>query len=118
MELSYEKEQIYQSICRYFGGGTALDLEDIKYLLLTADNPDIFIITDMQITNLENLIGFFNQIENRVAAVHLGENVHSSRFKDATNKKKNISVFNIKNKQDIPKIVLGQIKEYLSLSTL
>ncbi len=114
MDFNHEKEQIYQAICRYFGGGTALDLEDIQYLLSRSDNSDIFIITDMQITNLEKLIEFFNQIENRVTAVHLGHNVHSTRFKEGTDKKKNISLFNVKNKEDIPKIVLGKIKEYLS----
>ncbi|MBW2038485.1 MAG: VWA domain-containing protein [Deltaproteobacteria bacterium] len=114
LDFNQEKEQIYQAICRYFGGGTALDLGDIQYLLSCADNPDIFIITDMQITNLEKLIGFFNQIENRVTAVHLGHNVHPTRSKEGTETKKNISLFNIKDKEDIPKIVLGKIKEYLA----
>jgi len=114
LDFNGEKEQIYQAICRYFGGGTALDLDDITYLLSRANNPDIFIITDMQITNLEKLIEFFNQIENRVTAVHLGHNVHTARFKDGTEKKGNISLFNVKNKEDIPKIVLGKVKEYLT----
>lgn len=114
LDFTYEKEQVYQAVCRYFGGGTALDLADIMYLLSRADKADIFIITDMQITNLEKLIDFFNTIENRVTAVHLGHNVHSARFKDGTAKKKNISLFNVKNKEDIPKIVLGQLREYLT----
>jgi tetratricopeptide (TPR) repeat protein len=114
LEFNYEKEQIYQAICRYFGGGTTLDLADIMYLLSRADNPDIFIITDMQITNLEKLINLFNTIENRVTAVHLGHNVHSARFKDGIKKKKNIALFNVKNKEDIPKIVLGKVREYLT----
>jgi hypothetical protein len=114
LDFTYEKEQVYQAVCRYFGGGTALDLADIMHLLSRADKADIFIITDMQITNLEKLIDFFNTIENRVTAVHLGHNVHSARFKDGTSKKRNISLFNVKNKEDIPKIVLGQLKEYLA----
>lgn len=114
LEFNHDKEQVYQAICRYFGGGTALDLDDITYLLSMADNPDIFIITDMQITNLEKLIDFFKRIENRVTAVHLGHNVHSARFKDGMQKKSNISLFNVKNKEDIPKIILGKVKEYLT----
>jgi hypothetical protein len=114
LDFNHDKEHIYQTICRYFGGGTALDLDDITSLLSGTDNPDIFIITDMQITNLENLIDFINTIENRVTAVHLGHNVHAARFKDGTVQKKNISLFNVKNKEDIPKIVLGKVKEYLT----
>jgi hypothetical protein len=68
----------------------------------------------MQITNLEKLIDFFNTIENRVTAVHLGHNVHTARFKDGIKQKKNIALFNVKNKEDIPKIVLGKVKEYLT----
>ena len=117
LDFNHAKEHIYQALCRYFGGGTAMDLDDIIYLLSCADNPDIFIITDMQITNLEKLIDFFNHIENRVTAVHLGHNVHAARFKDGTVKKKNISLFNVKNKEDIPKIVLGKVKEYITSSS-
>jgi len=114
LEFNHDKERIYQAICRYFGGGTALDPDDITYLLSCAKKPDIFIITDMQITNLEKLIDFFKKIENRVTAVHLGTNVHTARFKEGTEKRKNISLFNVKNKEDIPKIVLGKVKEYLT----
>ena len=113
-DFNYDKQQLYQSICRYFGGGTALDLEDIKYLVNQAETPDIFVITDMQITNLETLIGFFNKIDNRVTAVHLGHNVHSARFHHATSARPKMSIFNVQNKEDIPKIILGQIREYFS----
>src|SRR4030042_5175201 len=114
LDFNQGKEQIFQALCRYFGGGTALDLVDIKGLLTRPDHPDIFMITDMQITNLEKLIEFFNTIENRVTAVHLGHNVHAARFKDGTKTKKNISLFTIREKEDIPKIVLGKVAEYLN----
>jgi hypothetical protein len=114
LDFNQGKEQIFQALCRYFGGGTALDLADIKRLLARADHPDIFMITDMQITNLEKLIEFFNTIENRVTAVHLGHNVHAARFKDGTEKRKNISLFTVRDKEDIPKIVLGKVAEYLT----
>jgi hypothetical protein len=44
----------------------------------------------------------------------LGTNVHTARFKDGTETRKNISLFNVKNKEDVPKIVLGKVKEYLT----
>jgi hypothetical protein len=114
LDFNCEKDQIYYAICRYFGGGTALDLDDIIHLLSRADNPDIFIITDMQITNLEKVIDYVNTIENRVTAVHVGHNAHSARFKDGTKKSGNISLFNVKEKEDIPKIILGKVDEYLN----
>jgi len=114
LDFCREKEAIYWAICRYFGGGTALDLNDIVYLLKQSEKPDIFIITDMQITNLEKLIEFFNGIENRVTAVHIGDNIYTARFREGVKQKGNISLFMVRDKEDIPKIVLGKVREYLS----
>jgi hypothetical protein len=107
-------EDIYRVLCKYFGGGTALDLEDLVPLIHGRKNLDLFIITDMKITNLESLIGFFGQIQNRITAVHIGENPYAARFQRAVEKKSNISIFTVKRKEDIPHIVLGKINEYFS----
>ena len=108
------KEEIYRVLCKYFGGGTALDLEDLTPLLQGGKNLDLFIITDMKITNLEALIGFFGQIQNRITAVHIGENPYAARFEKAVEKKRNITIFTVKRKEDIPRIVLGRIGEYFN----
>ncbi|MBW2087204.1 MAG: hypothetical protein JRI54_14450, partial [Deltaproteobacteria bacterium] len=97
--------------CRYFGGGTKLKVEDIKSLQRPSQ-PDIFIITDMQITNLEVLIGYLNELENRVTAVHIGENKYVRHFWKSMAIRKSISIYPVHKKEDIPKIVLGKIKEY------
>jgi hypothetical protein len=108
------QEDIYRVLCKYFGGGTALDLEDLIPLIRGRKNLDLFIITDMKITNLESLIGFFGQIQNRVTAVHIGDNPYAARFEKAVEKKKNISIYTVKRKEDIPYIVLGRIKDYFN----
>jgi hypothetical protein len=101
-------------LCKYFGGGTALDLEDLIPLIQGKKNLDLFIITDMKITNLETLIGFFGQLQNRVTAVHIGDNPYAARFGKAVEKKKNINIYTVKRKGDIPLIVLGKIGEYFN----
>ncbi len=108
------RENIYRVLCKYFGGGTALDLEDLMPLIRGRKNLDLFIITDMKITNLEALIGFFGQIRNRVTAVHIGDNPYAARFEKAVEKRKNISIFTVKRKEDIPHIVLGRIRDYFN----
>lgn len=114
LDFTDDREAIYRSLCKYFGGGTALDLDDILPLIKKKNPLDLFIITDMKITNLETLIGFFGQIQNRVTAVHIGENPYASRFERAFEKRKNISIFKVKRKEDIPHIVLGSIQEYFN----
>ncbi len=110
------QEDIYRVLCKYFGGGTALDLEDLMPLIRGRKDLDLLIITDMKITNLESLIGFFGQIQNRVTAVHIGDNPYAARFEKAVEKRKNISIYTVKRKEDIPHIVLGRIKDYFSPS--
>jgi hypothetical protein len=112
LNFTGDREDIYRVLCKYFGGGTALDLEDLVPLIHGRKNLDLFIITDMKITNLESLIGFFGQIHNRITAVHIGENPYAARFQRAVEKKRNISIFTVKRKEDIPHIVLGKIDEY------
>jgi hypothetical protein len=114
LPFTENREEIYRVLCKYFGGGTALDLEDLVPLIQGRKNLDLFIITDMKITNLEALIGFFGQIQNRITAVHIGENPYAARFQRAVEKKRNISIYTVKRKEDIPYIVLGKINEYFS----
>jgi hypothetical protein len=108
------REEIYRTLCKYFGGGTALDMEDLIPLVHGRKNLDLFIITDMKITNLEALISYFGQIRNRVTAVHIGENPYADRFKKAVERRGNISLYTVKRKEDIPHIVLGRIQEYFN----
>ena len=112
LNFSAERAKIYGVLCKYFGGGTALNLNELDPLLDSAKEPDIFIITDMKITNLGKVIGYFNNINNRITAVYIGENTYALRFREAMEKKKNMSFYNVTRKEDIPKIVLGKIKEY------
>ncbi|HMK51749.1 MAG TPA: hypothetical protein VK551_04520 [Thermodesulfobacteriota bacterium] len=118
--LSYtdRREDIYRALCKYFGGGTALDFEDLMPLIQGRKNLDLFIITDMKITNLEQLVGFFGQIQNRVTAVHIGDNPYAARFEKAVEKKKNISIYTVKRKEDIPHIVLGRIRDYFNSNAI
>jgi len=110
------REDIYRVLCKYFGGGTALDLEDLLPLIQGKKKLDLFIITDMKITNLEALIGLFGQIQNRVTAVHIGDNPYAARFEKAFERRKNISIYTVKRTEDIPHIVLGSIRGYFNPS--
>jgi len=114
LDYTDKREEIYRTLCKYFGGGTALDLEDLIPLIQGKKNLDLFVITDMKITNLEALISFFGQIENRITAVHIGDNPYATRFEKAVEKKRNINIFTVKRKEDIPHIVLGKIREYFN----
>ncbi|MGQ9860274.1 MAG: vWA domain-containing protein [Thermodesulfobacteriota bacterium] len=111
LPFTRHRMSIYRTLCHYFGGGTKLLVEDIE-ALQTPYTPDIFLITDMQITNLESLIQYFNERKNRVTAVHIGDNEHVRTFRRSMALRKNVGIFSVEKKEDIPKIVLGRIREY------
>lgn len=112
LSYSRSRKMIYRTLCHYFGGGTRLLVEKIDGLQ-TDKVPDIFLITDMQITNLENLIQYFNDCKNRVTAVHIGDNKHVKNFRSAMALRKNVEIYAVEKKEDIPRIVLGKVKDYL-----
>ncbi len=114
LDYTDRRQNLYRVLCKYFGGGTALDLDDMIPLIQRRKNPDLFIITDMKITNLEAMIGYFGQLPNRITAVHIGENLYADRFRKAVRKRGNITIYAVKKKEDIPNIVLGKIREYFS----
>lgn len=113
LSYTHNRRKIYAAICRYFGGGTQVFVKTIQ--TFQADHlPDIFLITDMQMINLENLIQYFNKCSNRITAVLVGKNKHINAFRQSMALKRNVQIFGVENRQDIPGIVLGKIRKYLN----
>jgi hypothetical protein len=112
LDFTRDRKSIYRCLCHYFGGGTRIDVRDIEEIRKDI-LPDIFLITDMQITNLESLIGYFNGLENRITAVHVGDNEHVRKFRRQMEIRKNLSIYTIQKREDIPRIVLGKVREYM-----
>jgi len=104
---------VYRVLCRYFGGGTVLDLPEITNLVRNTE-ADVFLITDMQITNLDHTIARLSALNNRVTAVHVGKKPGAQRFIKAAKQSPNISVFGVEKPADIPRIVLGSVRSYLA----
>lgn len=114
---STNRRRVFRSLCHYIGGGTRIVPEDLNDLQVLPC-PDIFLITDMQILNLSILVDYFNASRNRVTVVHMGPNTHVHRFSENTEMRSEISVFGVVKRQDIPKIVLGKVREYLGTGFL
>lgn len=113
--LPYSKDRmkLYSTICHHLGGGTKILLEDIE--TIQKDRvPDIFLITDMQITNLKILIQYFSKCKNRVTAVHIGDNEYAQQFRNSMKLHQQMEIYAVEKKEDILRIVLGKIRDYLA----
>jgi hypothetical protein len=117
LPYSRDRAAVYRVLCCHLGGGTHLDLNGITSLQ-TDPAPDIFMVTDMQIANLDPVIQYFETCPNRVTAVHLGSTVHAARFRRRVDLRSNVAIFPCKSAADIPRIVLGRVMQYFLPSVL
>ena len=112
LPYTQSRTMIYEALCRYFGGGTQLLVKNIQ-AIQTDPLPDIFLTTDMQITNLTILVQYFNECKNRITAVHIGKNRCTDGFQQSMAMQQNVRIYGVENLQDIPRIVLGSVRGYL-----
>jgi hypothetical protein len=111
LPFTRNRRKIYGTLCRYFGGGTALHLPDLQ--TFRNHKCDIFIITDMQITNLREVTDYLLDTGSRVTAVHVGKTREAKQFRNAVSDFQNICVFPVEKPEDIPKIVLAEVEAHL-----
>lgn len=106
LDFTEDREAVYRTLCRYFGGGTELALDDFKSF--DRRQMDIFIITDMQISNLGSVIRYLSAVAGRVTAVHVGQTREADQFRSSTEEDDHIVVYAVDSPEDIPGIVLAE----------
>lgn len=106
LDFTEHRESVYRALCRYFGGGTELALDDFKSF--GSRQMDIFIITDMQISNLGSVIRYLSAAAGRVTAVHVGQTREAEQFRSSTESADHIVVYAVESPEDIPAIVLAE----------
>ena len=114
LPFTTDRQAIYEALCVYHGGGTSLRPRDLEELRRTEprSTPDLLLITDMQLTNLEDVMTYLAGVEGRITVIHIGENSATDRFRAATQHHPRLQIFTVLARQDIPQIVLGQVRRY------
>jgi len=106
LDFTGNRDAIYRTLCRYFGGGTELSLDDFRSF--DRRQMDIFIITDMQISNLGSVTRYLSSVAGRVTAVHVGHTREADQFRSSTEEEDHIVVYAVDKPEDIPGIVLAE----------
>ncbi len=109
---SRDRAALYRVLCTYLGGGTHLDPALVESLQ-GEPPPDIFMITDMQIANLDPVIDYLGTCPNRVTAVHTANSPHADRFRRRVDPRANVAIFAVTAESDIPRIIVGRVKDCL-----
>ncbi len=118
LPFTSDRQAIFRTLCAYHGGGTSLRPRELEELRRTAPGgtPDLVLITDMQITNLEEVIDYLVGVESRITVVHIGENDATGHFRQATQHHARLSIFTVRASEDIPGIILGQVQRYFAFA--
>jgi hypothetical protein len=116
LPFTTDRQALYRGLCVYHGGGTSLRLRDLEELRRSASRgaPDLLLITDMQIANLEEVIDYLIGVEGRITVIHIGQNRATDHFCQAMRQHPRLQIFPVRDTQDIPHIVLGQMHSYFA----
>jgi hypothetical protein len=116
LPFTADRQALYRGLCTYHGGGTSLRLRDLEDLRRTAskESPDLLLITDMQIANLEEVIDYLMRVEGRITVIHIGANRATEHFRQAMQQHPRLQIFSVTDTQDVPNIVLGQMHYYFA----
>ena len=115
LDFTRDRLRIYKALAIYYGGCTEVDPHKLRQILSQARKPDVLMITDMDIYNLQETIGFFKTLSNRVTILHLKRNWSLTIFLRLFRHRSNFTSYQVLKREDIPKIVLGHIRRDLGL---
>ncbi len=105
-DYTTNKQKAYEAIARYQQGGTVTELDKIRNMVNKKESLDIYLITDMFITNGEETIKYF---------AGLDENYRTNIFLIGTHgnpvKHKNIQVHPITSEESIPSIIIEDLNQ-------
>lgn len=105
LDFSTDKKKIYSSLLQYEGLGTILDLQKVQNLIDSTEECDIYLITDMAISNQDSVYSFFdNQLRTNRTNIFLisGYDI---------NYKGPINVHSIQDESDLPNVIIKDLKE-------
>ena len=115
LDFTRDRLRIYRALANYHGGCTEVDPGKLRQLISHARKPDVLMITDMDIYNLQETIGFFKALSNRVTIFHLKRNWSLKIFLRLFGHRPNFTFYQVLESEDIPKIILGHIRRDLGL---
>ena len=113
-----DRYAIYRNLCVYHGGGTSLRLRDLEEVrqAATRPTPDVLLITDMYITNLAEVLDYLGKVQGRITVIHIGDQEATDGVRRMVGKHPRLHIFSLSDAQDIPHIVLGQVRQYFGPS--
>lgn len=101
-----DKEKIQGAMLEYQDGGTILEVDKVTSLYNKGNKPDIYVISDLEIANLNELESYFNN-ETKDSRVNI---FNISPGRAGLKENKNITTHVVDNEQKLPGIVIPGLR--------
>lgn len=118
VDFTTNRDDVYEGLCSYYGGGTVLNYESLDRFLEGRDDVDIFMITDMEIANRKSVMDYLSDFDGRLTAVYVRRGAGAAEFESVMSKQDNTVVYEVDGEADIAKIIVGKIKRDFGLESL
>jgi len=109
---SKNKERLHKTLRTYQSGGTVFNAGTIEDIVKKQGNIDISIVSDMELSNLGDFLGYVSNLPN-VHRVHLFYTNSGSIYgiADELKHKENIAILPLHSQEDIKNITMGELKK-------
>jgi len=100
--------ELYRTLCRYLGGGTSIDLDSVESLRKKSEKSDLLLVTDMKIADFEEVVEYLVSLKEDVTVIYMEDNPQVEQLIEVAD---GVSIFKVAKKEDVPKVVLGRMRE-------
>jgi hypothetical protein len=112
-------DAVFDQLILYQGGGTHLDVEELKaYLGRVESQPDLIMITDGGIENIEEVLEFVTKIKS-LTLIWIKRHVKSLReFRDRIERLRSVrgvEVFEVEDEKDVPRIAVRRFSGFYAV---
>lgn len=106
-DFTRSRDDIYETLAAYQGGGTHLDVNTVKEYEQQRDDLHSIIITDAGIHNLAQMVDYFERVDRKRTLIHIGGG-YAGKYEELS-RVDDMAAYQVESESDIPHIVLGEI---------
>ena len=108
-------EVVFDHLILYQGGGTHLDVDELKGYLSRLSQPDLIMITDGGIENIDEVVDFVSKLRS-LTLIWIKKHVKGLKeFKERVERLKGIrgvEIFEVEDEKDIPSIAVKRFGDF------
>jgi len=116
LELTKNRDKVYEMLKTYQGGGTTLHLNDLQQYMakMSGREMDYILMTDAGIDNIQKVVDYFSRLKSRLTIIWIKSDVKEyERFQKCCELLReklpaSVTFIEVEDEKDIPRIAVGK----------